>query len=152
MLEVGARAPEFKLRSLKGDTVTLRDVLPTAPALLVFFKITCPVCQLTLPFLDRISAGLRVFGISQDDAEDTEEFNRRYGVTFPTLLDTYEGGYEASNAYGISTVPSLFLVERDGTISWTLTGFARSELSGLGARFGIQTFRDGEYAPEWKAG
>ena len=43
-------------------------------------------------------------------------FNQRFGVTFPTLLDLSNEDYPASNAYGITSVPSLFLVEPDGTI------------------------------------
>jgi hypothetical protein len=46
----------------------------------------------------------------------------------------------------------MFLVERDGTISWALSGFSRSELETLGRKFGVATFRPGESVPEWKAG
>ena len=35
----------------------------------------------------------------------------------PLLLDEEDAGFPASNAYGISTVPTMYLVERDGTIS-----------------------------------
>ena len=152
MLEAGARAPEFKLQSLTGETVTLHNLLPAAPVLLAFFKVTCPVCQLMFPFLDRLSAGLRVYGISQDDSGDTADFNGEFGVTFPTLLDTEESGYPASNAYGLSYVPSLFLVEPDGRISLTLTGFEKKGMEELGRRFGKEPFEPDEYVPEWKSG
>ena len=152
MLEAGARAPEFQLQSLGGGKVTLEEMLATAPVLVAFFKISCPVCQLTFPFLDRISTSLRVYGISQNDAQDTGAFNKRLHVTFPTLLDAEESGYPASNAYGISSVPSLFLIERDGTISWSLSGFSRKEIIALGARFGVNPVGAGDHAPEWQAG
>ena len=57
----------------------------------------------------------------------------------PTLLDSARHGYPASNAYALSHVPSMFLVERDGTISWSLVGFHKKELEALGARFGVQS-------------
>ena len=63
-------------------------------------------------------------------------FNQRFGVTFPTLLDQSKEGYPASNAFGISSVPSLFLVEQDGTIAKAFSGFSKRDLEGLGERAG----------------
>ena len=54
MLDVGARAPEFQLKDLDGHARSLRELLPSGSLLLAFFKITCPVCQYTFPFLERI--------------------------------------------------------------------------------------------------
>jgi peroxiredoxin len=150
MLAPGHKAPDFELADLRGSTTRLRDLAADGPVLLAFFKVSCPVCQLTFPFLDRISGGLKVYGISQDNANSTQKFNREFGVTFPTLLDS--GGYPASNAFDITHVPSMFLVERDGTISWALDGFSRGELDSLGKKFGVAPFHPGEPVPEWKAG
>jgi peroxiredoxin len=157
MVQKGSRAPDFKLKDLAGSEVSLHELLPNGPVLLAFFKVTCPVCQLTFPFLDRIhrertAASIAIYGISQDDERWTRDFNERHGVTFPTLLDPADDEYPASNAYGISTVPTLLLVERDGTISWTLEGFSKRELQALGAKAGVNPFRADDYVPEWKAG
>jgi peroxiredoxin len=153
-LDAGSRAPDFRLEVLHGGEVTLREIAANGPVLLAFFKVTCPVCQLTFPFLERIfTAGtLPVYGISQNEAPDTEEFNRTFGVTFHTLLDTEERGFPASNAYGISSVPTLFLVGRDGIISQVIEGWVRSDIAGLGAQAGVSPFLQGDNVPEWKAG
>src|SRR5262249_32012224 len=89
MLEAGAEAPEFRLVDLRGNRVALNDLVGSGPALLVFFKISCPVCQYALPFLERAAGSerVRIYGISQDDAESTAEFNKEFGITFPVLLD-----------------------------------------------------------------
>src|SRR6266542_4521096 len=155
MLEPDARAPEFELSALDGGKRTLQQFLSSGPVLLAFFKITCPVCQFTLPYLERIFRGraagsLQFFGISQDDAESTREFNQRFGVSFPTLLDREEESYPASNAYGISHVPSMFLIEPDGRISWALDGWNKREIQTLGAKAGVNPFRQDENVPEWK--
>jgi peroxiredoxin len=73
LLEEGSRAPEFRLELLDGGTSTLAQILAGGPALLAFFKISCPVCQMTFPFLERLHAdgAVRIFGVSQDDAGDT---------------------------------------------------------------------------------
>jgi len=152
-LAAGDRAAEFRLPRLGGGELSLRDIVAGGPALLAFFKISCPVCQLTLPFLERIHnpGRLPVYGISQNDAEDTAGFNREFRITFPTLLDP-EDSFPASNAYGITNVPTLFLVETDGSISQAVSGWSRRDIQSLAGKAGVNPFREGESLPEWKAG
>jgi peroxiredoxin len=154
LLAVGARAPELRLPRLDGGETGLAEMVAGGPALLAFFKVSCPVCQFTLPFLARLHSpeALPVYGISQNDEEDTREFVREFGVTFPVLLDTEEGGFAASNAFGISTVPTLFLLERDGTLARVVEGWSRQDIDWLGRRAAMSVFRPDERVPEWKAG
>ena len=68
------------------------------------------------------------------------------------LLDTEDSGFPVSNAYGISSVPTLFVVERDGSISMVSEGWGRCDIVSLGERAGVQALQAGEYVPEWKSG
>jgi peroxiredoxin len=154
LLETGSRAPEFRLPLLAGGEAALNELTLNGQILLAFFKVTCPVCQMTFPFLDRLHAAgtLPVWGISQNDPADTCEFNEEFGVTFPTLLDSEENGFAVSNAFGISSVPTMFLIERDGTVSRVIEGWRKKEMEWLGARTGGSLFRHEDNVPEWKAG
>jgi peroxiredoxin len=157
LVATGAKAPDFRLASLAGSTQSLADILAGGPALLAFFKISCPVCQLTAPYLERLAANqghhrLQVVGISQDDASATRGFGNRFGLTFPTLLDSSKENYPASNAYGITSVPTMFLVERDGTVSKSFPGFSKRDFEEIGARAGVSPFGPDDHVPEWKAG
>jgi peroxiredoxin len=154
LLDAGSPAPDFRLDRLDGGEMSLAEIAAHGPALLVFFKITCPVCQMTLPYLERMhgAAGLRLYGISQNDAEDTREFMQEFGVTFPMLLDSEEADFPASNAYGISSVPTMFVVDRDGRLSRVLEGWQKTEIERLGALAGVAVFRAGDNVPAWKAG
>ena len=148
VLEEGATAPGFSLTDLSGNRRTLSEIADGNSVLLAFFKVSCPTCQFTFPFLERLyRRGLPMYAISQDDAESTREFHQEFGITIPTLLDEEEKGYPASNAYGLSYVPSLFLIEPDGKISQASTGFDKRALEKLG-----QPFEPGEYVPEFKSG
>ncbi|MEO8371183.1 MAG: TlpA disulfide reductase family protein [Candidatus Solibacter sp.] len=154
ILDIGTPAPGFRLAALEGGEATLAGLTAEARVLLVFFKISCPVCQLSMPFLERLhaSGGLRIYGISQNDAESTREFAEYFKVSFPILLDSEDEDFPASNEYGISSVPTMFLVEPDGVISRVLEGWNRIDMEGLGAEAGIGLFREGDNVPAWKAG
>src|SRR5580765_462901 len=137
LLDAGAKAPEFRLQRLEGGETTLQELTASGPVLLAFFKVSCPVCQFTFPYLERLhQAGYPVYGISQNDAEDTREFNGEFGITFPMLLDDENDDFPAGNAYGISYVPTLFLVTRDGNIARVIEGWQRKEIEWLGSQAG----------------
>ena len=113
-------------------------------------------------FLERIHQGLigtgnaRVWGISQDDARDTRDFAREQGCTFPLLLD--QEGYTVSNQYGLTNVPTLFLIQPDGKIHVSAVGFERKALETAAAEFGqragnvITVFQPTDTVPEYKPG
>jgi thiol-disulfide isomerase/thioredoxin len=107
------------------------------PTLLVFYKVTCPVCQLAAPVVERLHEAYpgRVRGIGQDPDAALAEFGRTYGMTASVMSDGPP--YAASNAYGVRVVPTLFLVDggkiRDVVESWDRDGFNRvsAELADL---------------------
>ncbi len=153
MLEAGSRAPEFQLADLEGRKQSLQALLGRGPVLLAFFKANCPVCQMTFPFLQRLhesGGGVAILGVSQDGVADTRRFNAEFGVTFPTLIE--DAGYKVSNAFGLSSVPSLFLIEPDGVVSQSWCGFIKKDLEALGQRLGVATFRADERVPELQPG
>jgi peroxiredoxin len=153
MLSAGDRAPEFELKDLSGGRRTRSGIAGGKSVLLAFFKVSCPVCQFTFPFLERLSnQKIPIYAISQDDAESTRAFHAEYGISLPTLLDKEEDGYPASNAYGLSHVPSIFLIEPDGRISQALMGFEKKGMEELGQKVGKEPFKAGEYVPEFKGG
>ncbi len=161
-LEAGVQAPDFVLSDMDSSKVSLREALRRGPVVAAFFKISCPVCQYTFPFLERIHQAHKgkatVLGISQNPKRDTAGFLKEYGITFPTLIDD-SGRYVASNAYGLTNVPSVFLIAPDGQIEQTIVGWDRKDIEKLNARLAELTraksapvFRPGEQVEDFKAG
>lgn len=154
MLEPGDHAPDFKLNDTKGGELKLETALKSGPVLLFFFKLSCPVCQMTAPFMERLAAGkeIQVVGISQDDYDATAAFVRRFGLTFPILLDPVRAGYLVSNGFGINSVPCTFIVEPGLELSTAYAGFSKADLALIGARMGVEPFRVEEKVPAFRAG
>jgi peroxiredoxin len=160
----GNTAPEFSLKALDGKEYSLQKLMRQGPVVAAFFKISCPVCQFTFPFLERLykrygGDGVTFLGISQDDARDTKDFAKEFGVTFPMPLDEKKNGYPVSNAYGLTSVPTIFLIETDGTVKVSCMGFDKKDLESIAAALAERKrivpaalFRSDESVPAHKPG
>ena len=159
---VGRLAPPFELNTMEGETFSLESLLAKGPVLGAFFKVSCPTCQYTFPFLERLYSQLRangalVVGISQDSPRDSQKFATQFGVTFPVLIDREP--YAVSRKYGVEFVPTLFLITPDGQVEASGDGFSKSDLltiqGSLARHFGVTPpalFQPGEKVPEYKPG
>jgi peroxiredoxin len=180
-LPAGTKAPDFSLPILlnrqnsnnkdsnnKENTnedsaqFSLHAALQRGPVLAAFFKVSCPTCQYTFPYLERLhqahSGKITIVGISQNDHRDTVAFLKEYGVTFPTLLDD-PNGYAVSNAYGLTNVPSLFLIRQDGVIEISSVGWMKQEVEDINRKLAdVQKiappaiFQPGEDVRDFRAG
>jgi peroxiredoxin len=163
-LATGVQAPDIRLSFIDGKKFSLQEALKQGPVVGAFFKVSCPVCQLAFPYLERLfraygqSGKVTFVGISEDNAKDTLAFNREFSVTFPTLLDE-KGKYPASNAYGLTNVPSIFLISPDGGIEASIVGWSKQAMDQLNRRLAELTgqplkplFLPNEKVPEYKPG
>ena len=92
-LTSGKTAPDFSLTGLDGETHSLGSLLHGGPVVVAFFKISCPVCQFTFPYLQRIAdrfAGKGVAGF--DLAGDESLYNN---------LTHYEKPFAIARAAGL---------------------------------------------------
>jgi len=162
-LTMGAKAPDFELKTLEGKETALRDELARGAVVLVFFKVSCPTCQYALPFYERLhkaygNRGVSLIGVSQNDGKETAAFMKEFGVTFPMLLDD-PASYTASNAYGLTNVPSVFLVAQDGEIEVSSVGWVKKDFEEINRRMAeagkgapAVLFKSGEEVRDFRAG
>jgi peroxiredoxin len=163
-LNTGAKAPDFTLSTTNGDKFSLAQALKKGPVVLAFFKVTCPVCQYAFPLYDRVYQSLKgtnvtFVGVSQNEEDDAEQFMRQFGVTFPVLLDDVKK-YPVSNAYGLTNVPTMFLIAQDGTIEVSSVGWSKADVQDVVRRVSKNgnvaksdaIFKPGEDVAEFRAG
>jgi peroxiredoxin len=159
----GNPAPGFSLRTVDNKEYSLSSLLQKGPVVVAFFKVTCPVCQFTFPFLERLykrygGDGVTFLGLSQDDARATSKFAKEYGVTFPVVLDDPDG-YIVSNAYGLTSVPTIFLIDSEREVKVSSTGFEKKDLESIATKLAgreklslVPLFRADEVVPSSKPG
>ncbi|HKV77855.1 MAG TPA: TlpA disulfide reductase family protein [Candidatus Sulfotelmatobacter sp.] len=162
-LATGAKAPEFELKTLDGKKFSLSEHLANGPIVLAFFKVSCPTCQYAMPFLERLykayrDKGVTLAGISQNDAKETADFCKDFGVTFPMLLDDTRK-YPVSNAYGLTNVPTIFWITEDGEIEVSSVGWVKAEfelinrkMAETGKTTAAAVFKPGEEVRDFRAG
>lgn len=162
-LNSGVLAPDFRLTTTDSRTFALKEALQRGPVVAAFFKISCPVCQMTLPYLERIFKAyptdrFTIVGVSQNDKKDTQGFAREYGISFPLALDP-DDKYITSNSYGLTNVPTIFFIGTDRSIELSSVGWSKADIEELNRRLAklagapVQpVFKPGEDVPEFKAG
>ena len=162
-LAVGTKAPGFELKATDGKRFSLADELARGPVALAFFKVSCPTCQYALPFLERLhraygQKGVALVGVSQNDAKETAAFIKEFGITFPVLLDDTRS-YPASNAYGLTNVPTLFWVAQDGEIEISSVGWLKADFDQINRKMAeagkaapAVVFKPGEDVRDFRAG
>ena len=162
-LTKGKSAPGIELPTLDGGRFSLQDALSKGPVVLAFFKISCPVCQYALPFLERIfhaadGKDTTIIGVSQNSKKDTAFFNKQYGITFPVALDD-PADYSVSNAYGLTNVPTFFYINENGVIEISAVGWSRPDLEEIARKISerssmatIRFVKPGEDVPAFRAG
>lgn len=115
---------------LDGTASRFENGAQSKPRLLVFFETDCPTCRLTIPYLNRLWRELGettdILCISQDGERPTRELVEQAPIEFPVALD---GGLGISRLYDPEAVPTLFLIDGDGRIVQTLSGFDKRALN-----------------------
>jgi hypothetical protein len=137
-----AAIPPLTLFDAQGGATTV-----AGGCTLVFFKVSCPTCQLTLPFLTRASKDEPLFVVSQDTPQLTGHFAVKFNAPLAYLYDRAADNYPASNALGLNYVPSMIRVGADGRVIEAVEGFDKAFLEDLGIEF-----QPSEKVPNFKPG
>lgn len=151
MLAAGDRAPSFQLSDIEtGDTVS--DPWSDGPVVLAFFKATCPVCQLVAPKVTALAdGGARVTAIGEDPPAKLSAYSEQFGQRVRTVSEP--APYEVSGAYGLTAVPSVFLVDGEGVVQDAVAGWDRERWNALARAAGASSISDeGDGLPVFRPG
>ena len=116
-LPVGDAAPDFELRGLRGEALTLASLRAAEkPVMLLFTDPDCGPCTAMLPELRRwqkeYDEELIFSLVSRGTVEENRAKSTEHGLRGLLLQDDWE----VSEAYGVESTPSAVFVRPDGTI------------------------------------
>jgi thiol-disulfide isomerase/thioredoxin len=126
-LKVGDTLPPLKSFKLEG---TVPDQLKGQVILLDFWASWCGPCKQSFPAMEELQKryaekGLCIVAVSVDEKrEDMERFLKSAKVSFATPRDA---GQKLVAAADVATMPTSFLVDRQGKIRFIHNGFRGDE-------------------------
>ncbi len=123
-----AVAPDFTLKNLAGQDVTLSELLKDGPVIVDFWATWCKPCIKAFPDLQEVfdsykDCGLRVLAVSIDGPRSTSRVAsviKAKGNTFTVLLDPSQS---VAKKLHVTSVPRTVLIDKNGKITYAVTGY-----------------------------
>lgn len=127
-----SQAEDFRLKDIYGKDFTLSSFRGKV-VLLEFFASWCSPCKPQMAELKQIRTTypqeqLTIISVSFDPSMDTDDVLRSLAtnVSADWILARDTAG--ASDKYGVSIAPTIFLIDRSGAVRYVHTGLTKSKL------------------------
>jgi len=137
MLKVGDKAPLFALEDLDGKTLDMAKEATTKVHLMVFWSIFCEPCKAEMPLIQRLyeenrDKGFEVVAVAMDGEpmkKSIQGLVKQQAYTFRVFIDKLapDESFVAADPYGVAGTPTLYLVGRDGRVTFAEVGRASKE-------------------------
>jgi len=128
-------APDFTLTSVDGEPITLSQ-LRGKVVLLDFWATWCAPCRLAIPHINDLykayrERGLEIIGLSLDKGspERVRKFALNIGIEYTIIM----ADDDLVKKYGISPIPTTYLIDREGHITNKWVGFSKNLMSKIAA-------------------
>lgn len=106
--ETWLNSDPIKIADLKGKVVVAE-----------FWATWCPPCQKSIPHLIELNEkfkekGVVIIGLTDEGKDVVEPFAKKMNMKYPIAI-----GSQSGREYGVTGIPTAFVISRDGKIAWT---------------------------------
>lgn len=126
-------APDFALKNLDGETVTLRQYRGRV-VVVNFWATWCPPCRAEMPSMQRAwevykDKGIVLLGVDIGETDDRVfQFMADLGLDFPVVLDTDS---KVTNAWPVKGLPTTVVVDPKGRMAFRAIGARKWDDAGI---------------------
>ncbi|MEQ9302893.1 MAG: TlpA disulfide reductase family protein [Marinoscillum sp.] len=121
-----------ELKDIDGNYVTIDELKGDNLTVIDFWATWCKPCIKAIPELEKLSnsfmdMGVAFIGINNDSPRNISKvrpMSKSLGMTYPVLLDSEQ---ELFNEMLISALPTLLILDVNGTVVYTHEGYARGD-------------------------
>lgn len=115
-LKIGENAPDFTLTTLKGERIRLKE-RKGQKIIINFWATWCPPCKEEIPVLQRFyeqnKGSAELLAVNMDPESNVSQFARKYGISYPILLD--QDG-KVNETYKVAAIPTTYVIDENGVI------------------------------------
>jgi peroxiredoxin len=150
MLKIGAMAPDFTAQNVDGKDVKLSDFRGKV-VILDFWATWCGPCMASMPHTQEVSAHYKDQGVvvlgscTSDTRAKFESWVKTNQSKYPDIIWTHDKAERTPERvsyklYGVSGIPTQFIIDRDGKIADIVIGYMKGEaiLDGALAKAGVK--------------
>ena len=127
-IKVGQKAPDFTLKTLDGEEITLSDYFGKKVVMLEFWATWCNICVAEIPnivknyekFKDQ---GFEILAVTLQSGDDAEigKVVEEMGIKYPVLID--DRLKVATKIYGLAgPIPLKVIIGADGIVKYSHVG------------------------------
>ena len=133
-VEAGQPAPSFSARALDSESTVSLSSFRGKVVFLDFWASWCGPCQTAMPLIESLrnefpAEQFQVLAVNVDqDPAKAKAFLERRKVGYPSVSDP-EG--RLPSTYGLKTMPTSYLIDRNGVVRAVHAGFRQSDMEGL---------------------
>lgn len=139
-------APDFVASTVDGQTVRLADFRGQKKVVVSFWASWCGPCRLEMPELVKFykanhtqGSDFELLAVSIDeDSKAAADFAISEKLNFPVLLDPQQ---KMAAAYGVQGIPTMFVIDKDGKITYGHIGYDSIMEYRLASALGIDLTR-----------
>jgi peroxiredoxin len=123
-LALGSQAPDFRLKDLSGQSVSLSSLRGDV-VILNYWQVNCQPCQDEMPHLQAIYDAWKGRGVTLlalnagEDTSAVKDFIESGNYTFPVLIDT---NLKIAEKYNILYTPTTFILDKEGKLRYKIIG------------------------------
>jgi peroxiredoxin len=127
----GEAAPDFTAASLTGGQNVSLSEHRGKLVFLDFWASWCPPCLTALPQLNELNktfaaSDLQMLAVNVDENPDkARRFLAKHPVDYPNATDP---GGVVSERFGLETMPTSYLINREGVVVYVHEGFGRGDI------------------------
>ncbi len=136
-VEPGQPAPAFQAKALDGKSTLSLEAFKGQVVYLDFWASWCGPCAAALPAIDKLQKefgdkGFQVLAVNVDqDVRDARRFLARRPVGYPSVADPTGS---IPTRFEVETMPTSFLIDRDGVVQYVHKGFRSGDEKELRSR------------------
>lgn len=118
---IGKKLPNFSATAIDGSTISFTDYHDKM-LVLNFCAKSCSFCAPEIPYLKKVyeehhDEGFEVIGVSLDKNEaELRDFTQKHNIPWIQVYDGKGWKTELAQFFGINSLPSQWLIDRDGNI------------------------------------